>query len=186
VSSTTQFLTMQAQLGAMEPPVEEATKELAELGLLKQGDPLAEGAFRSSHVLPPGQYQGATVAKDGTVWQGLGMPTVQTQVRVEADARFVGIEFLSTPDNTAEQVRILSGAVARFTGCRFARPTHHDSVHIINDNGAEAVFVDCEFEGGAGAASPITNAGAAGDVDVIGGVNRTGAAIAGCTTYGVH
>ena len=165
---------------------------LYSLDLTSPGFPIQEPRVDSNLItLSGGEYGGAVLEKEATLLRGgTGSSTVVGKIEVYANAVIDGIYFDSSNTNHTEHIlvgRKDSPVKAIIRNCIFNKKKGLDtSVMVSVAEGSQAIIIGCLFKGGPAAASPVLNdpANAAGDVQVIGSLNLTGAAFSHVQTTG--
>jgi len=161
---------------------EEQARLAAALGLtvLADTDVFEEERVSDNQILLlAGDHGGMRLEMPRTAIQGQPGARITRLVRVNDDATFTGITFVSdgaAANNAAVLVQVLSAtAVVKFINCTFTKHASNTTTCVTLVAGAGASFTGCTFRGGDGATgNPITNAGVAADCGVVGGRNSTG------------
>lgn len=141
---------------------------------VRSGNPVQEPRKANNAVLLlNGAHVGFKLEKDGTRVDGQPGSSVGKQSSFSASATVTGVQFVRA--NAQDALAVLSAtADVTFINCQFVRSTEDAADWVQIAAGGKARFIGCSFIGIAAGGTVVNNAGAAGNVGIIGCSNKTG------------
>lgn len=154
---------------------EAAVQPVAKLGaqIADGKSPLSEALQRDNNIAAlAADFGGAMLSKPDTAIQCAPGAIFSRPVTLTQSARMVGAWFKGNDGGVLANVSN-AAATAIFVGCRFTKPSGANGDYITVANGARAHFIGCLFDGVQAANFAVNNAGAAGNVFIIGCSDKT-------------
>lgn len=141
--------------------------------ILSPQDKLQEQAQPGNRILLlAGQYGQATWQQDDTVVQGQpGCQASQLWSLTGTAIRVVGVDFTGL---RLDPLVSSASTLVYFDRCTFTKTPGVAGTYVDIPTGGRAIFTNCTFNGAQPSGNPISNAGGAGNVAIIGGANLTG------------
>lgn len=164
------------------------TRLLNDLNITTPQSELKEPKLEDNvHFLSSGSFGGATFSKAYTTVGGLPDTQITRKVTIESTRSIMdGLNFRNSDSSVGTLILIRAAAAVLFRNCVF-NMTHPDGakVWIQMESGAKAIFSSCMWRGGDGTGGNlVNNAGAAGNVQIVGcmsGPTAPGATFVNCS-----
>lgn len=173
---------------AREEARDDVRQSTAAMRLVLPGHVLEESrVFFNSFQLTEGEYGGGRLLKPHTRVQGTAGSRFTRLLRLELDCVIEGVQFHSAlrqvgRDNDGALVTLTAAARVVFRGCQFHKEASDAGDFVTIASGGKAEFIGCTFTGGDNATFCVNNAGAAGNVHILGCYRETAAAHLAVTT----
>lgn len=164
------------------------TRLLNDLSITNPGSEIDEPKNEDNvYFLSSGFFGGANITKPYTMIGGLPDTQITRHVTIKSTRAIIdGVTFRNSDSSTGRLILIQSSSAVLFRNCVF-NMTHPDGakIWIAMEDGAKAVFNGCMWRGGDGTGGNlVSNAGAAGNVQIVGcmsGPTAPGATFVNCS-----